>query len=234
MLKIPLTTKPSTILVGVLLTVLVVFVLSTTGGTAVVHLLGLHQRDAAYYFVARSLYWLFLLLVWLYATKVERQPLLIWQDQRFGFIRYVRDVILVALVILVCIVVSGMLIMLVLHKKESSGPMTEMIGVFRANPLLMFFTVLTAGVTEELIFRGYLLPRMAILLKSRYAAIIISSVLFGLAHYRYGTVKNIVGAFIIGLVLALYYDKYRNIKVTMIFHFLWDLVVLSIAVGHGV
>ena len=232
--KIPLTPKPSTILVGILLTLLIVFVLSTTGGAAIVHLFGFHQRGAAYYFAGRFLYWLFLLLVWLYATKVERQPLLIWKEQRFDFIRYVRDIILVALAILGCMLVASLLIMIVLHKKESSAPMTEMIGVFRNNPLLMVFTVLTAGVTEELIFRGYLLPRMDLLMKNRYAAMLISSVFFGLAHYRYGTVKNVVGAFVIGLVLAIYYEKYRNIKVTMIFHCLWDLAVLSIAMGHGV
>jgi membrane protease YdiL (CAAX protease family) len=232
--KIPLAPKSSTILVGVLLTLLVVGVLSATGGALILHLFPARPRTAGYYFIGRSLYWLLLLLVWLYAVKVERQPLLIWKDQRFGFGRYVRDIVLIALAILAGVFVAGLVVMLFLHKRESSVPLTEMLVVFRLNPLLMVFTVLTAGVTEELIFRGYLLSRLEWLLKNRYAAILISSILFGLAHYRYGTVKNVVGAFVIGLVLALYYDKYRNIKVTMIFHFLWDLAVVSYAMAHTI
>jgi membrane protease YdiL (CAAX protease family) len=36
------------------------------------------------------------------------------------------------------------------------------------NRLLLVFTCLTAGITEEIIFRGYLLPRLEILLKIKF------------------------------------------------------------------
>jgi membrane protease YdiL (CAAX protease family) len=116
------------------------------------------------------------------------------------------------------------------HKKESSVVLQRMINFFRENKFLMVYTALTAGVTEELIFRGYLLPRLEMLLKNSYLAILISSLIFGLAHYGYGTIQNMLDPFVIGLVLATYYWRYRNIKVTIIFHFLWDLVGLILSI----
>jgi hypothetical protein len=82
----------------------------------------------------------------------------------------------------------------------------------------------TAGVTEELIFRVYLLQRLELLLKNSYLAIFISTVLFALLHISYGTISNVTGPFIIGLVFAIHYWKYRNIKFIIIFHFIWDLL----------
>jgi membrane protease YdiL (CAAX protease family) len=46
--------------------------------------------------------------------------------------------------------------------------------------LLLVFTCLTAGITEEIIFRGYLLPRLEILLKNKNLSVIISSLFLDL------------------------------------------------------
>jgi membrane protease YdiL (CAAX protease family) len=43
--------------------------------------------------------------------------------------------------------------------------MKVLVQVLKKNRLLLVFTCLTAGITEEIIFRGYLLPRLEILLK---------------------------------------------------------------------
>jgi len=104
---------------------------------------------------------------------------------------------------------------------------------FRKYPFLLVFTALTAGVTEELVFRGYLQPRLELLFKNPYWAIVISSLIFGLAHIMYGTVKNVIDPFFIGLGLAIYYWRYRNIKVAMVFHFLWDLLGLLFVMKIG-
>ncbi len=98
--------------------------------------------------------------------------------------------------------------------------------ILRANMPLLIFTALTAGVVEELIMRGYIQPRLEIIFKNPYAAIIVSSLLFGLLHYKYGTIANVIGPVFIGFVFAIYYWKFRNIKVIIICHFLWDVASL--------
>ena len=105
-------------------------------------------------------------------------------------------------------------------------PLDELMKIFRNDPFLMVFTCVTAGFVEELLFRGYLLPRLALLFNNSLVAVIVSSVLFGLMHFGYGTVINMVGPFIIGLVFAIYYWKFRNIKVLIFCHFTWDLMAL--------
>jgi hypothetical protein len=88
--------------------------------------------------------------------------------------------------------------------------------------MLLLFTCLTAGITEELIFRGYLLPRLEILFKNKWAAIIISALLFGLAHGGYGDLSKMLVPFIIGFIFAFYYTRYRSLTVLIICHFLID------------
>ncbi|MGK4568498.1 CPBP family glutamic-type intramembrane protease [Flavobacterium sp. 3HN19-14] len=39
--------------------------------------------------------------------------------------------------------------------------------------------------------------------------------------------------FIIGTVFAVYYWKFRNIKILMICHFLWDFILLYMQSGRG-
>lgn len=95
----------------------------------------------------------------------------------------------------------------------------------------MVFTALTAGVTEEFIFRGYLQPRLTVIFKNPYAAIILSSLLFGLLHFKYGTLANVIGPIFIGLIFSLYYWKYRNLTVLILCHFLWDLISLLILIN---
>jgi membrane protease YdiL (CAAX protease family) len=54
-----------------------------------------------------------------------------------------------------------MLIFLVTHKKEHSEVGAGMVRYFRSHRFLFYYSLLTAGFTEELTVRGYLLPRLA-------------------------------------------------------------------------
>lgn len=52
-------------------------------------------------------------------------------------------------------------------------------------PLLFGVMLLTAGFTEEFFFRGMLQTRLAVLLHSRVAGVLVTSVAFGLYHWPY-------------------------------------------------
>ncbi len=86
--------------------------------------------------------------------------------------------------------------------------------------LLLFF--LTAAVAaplfEEFLFRGFLLPSL-----TRYvpvwAAIVISGLLFGIAHL---SLSEIVPLTTLGIILGIVYVRTRNLLAPMLLHSLWN------------
>jgi membrane protease YdiL (CAAX protease family) len=92
----------------------------------------------------------------------------------------------------------------------------------------LVFSALTAGITEELIFRAYIMPRLLIFFKNAYLPIVVSALFFGLMHVSYGTLMQVLGPFYIGVIFGIYYYKFRNIKVLIVCHFLWDLIALLV------
>ncbi len=210
-------------IIGSITLLLLLFLISFLASPAVLHLLGLTKLNAALLLASRLLYWLCAVLVWLYANKIEGQPLFIRKEQPYPFSGYLLSIV-VLLLILFASSVAINLILTALKVTSSGSRVPEIVEIFRQNIPLLFFTSLTAGVTEELLFRGYLQTRFKKLFNNSFVAIFLSSLLFGLLHYRYGTIANVLVPFIIGLVFAFYYQKYRNIKVLIICHMLWDLV----------
>jgi membrane protease YdiL (CAAX protease family) len=222
--------RPAAVFGGILLTILVMVVLSTGIKAPALQPIAKEYPDITF-FLLRSFHFVFVALLWLYATKIERQPLLIWKDKNYSFGTFVAHLFALIFIISICIALVSLFITRFVHEGPSKV-LHQIVLFLRHYPFLLVYTALTAGITEELIFRGYLQTRLELLTKSPYAAIFISSVIFGLAHFSYGTIRNMIGPFIIGLGLATYYWKYRNIKVTMVFHFLWDLAGLLLLVRH--
>jgi membrane protease YdiL (CAAX protease family) len=52
-------------------------------------------------------------------------------------------------------------------------------------PLVFAFMLLTAGFTEEFFFRGFVQTRLEPLLRSKIAALVVTSILFGIYHVPY-------------------------------------------------
>jgi membrane protease YdiL (CAAX protease family) len=67
-------------------------------------------------------------------------------------------------------------------------------------------------------------PRLELLLKSSFLAIVISSVLFSIAHIGFGNAAQMINTGFIGIISAWYFVKYRNIKILIATHFLIDLI----------
>ena len=217
--------KSKLYLIGIVSILAFLFLISLTGSHWFLNLFGLSVINAIVFFVSRMLYWLSLGLLWFYAVKIEKENLLIWKERKYKFLIYPLSVIVLFLVLFA----GGFIIQILLsftHYNSHSNTLHEIVTILQQNKFLLIFTTFTAGVVEELIMRGYMQPRLEIIFKNPYEAIIISSLLFGLLHYKYGTLVNVVGPVFIGMVFAFYYWKYRNIKVLIICHFLWDLVSL--------
>jgi membrane protease YdiL (CAAX protease family) len=220
-------TRPAA-LKGTIFFLLLLFLI-TMSSPLFLKILGVLKINGTVLLISRLLFWVCAGLAWWYSIKIDKQNLLIWQEKKYSFLFYLLSFIAILLVI-----ISGMFcIQLIISLSgliKKSTVYAELTVIFKTNLPLLIFTCLTAGVTEELIFRGFLLPRLEIIFKNPWAASIVSSLLFGLMHAKYGTIINIAGPVFIGFVFAYYYWKYRNIKILILFHFLWDLSLLLIAV----
>jgi len=208
--------------------VLLIIVMSM-GRRLIYFILGSTTMNGTFILIAELFYWFSLLFIWFYALKIEKQNLLIWLETRYGFWMHIR-IILSIFGIIFLIAIPVMIPLNYFHLIKESAKATELRTILQANRPLLFFAALTAGVTEEFIFRGYLLPRFEFIFSNSYAAIILSSVPFGLLHLGYGTLSQVVGPLIIGLVLGYYYWKFRNIAIVIICHFLWDFISLSLTI----
>ena len=96
-------------------------------------------------------------------------------------------------------------------------------GVARGRPTAQLPSALLlavgSGLGEELFFRGFLQPRLGILL---------TSVVFALAHLNYGSVSEVVVVFVLSLALGLAYRVTGNLWTPVAAHFTFNLVQLLI------
>lgn len=180
------------------------------------------------FFYSRLLLWVYLGLIFLIVYKVEKQKFLLWPDKKYSVTFYLLSVISILLIVIITI---GVLSKIESHYGWSnSDNLKKMLHLLWENKLLLLFTTLSAAIIEELLFRGYLLPRLQILLKSGSVSVIISATLFALVHISYGNLSQLINPFAIGLIFGIYYYKFKNLKVLIICHFLIDFI--SILTTH--
>jgi membrane protease YdiL (CAAX protease family) len=217
-----------TIITGVLFILALLLVSSSGLYFVLLRFFGVERSGTVAMVVSRCLFWATLLVAWFYTVKEEHLPMLTWGNKKNNFTTYLLSVIAMFFSITILNGVCVHIVNAIIHHKEQSERLIKMIEIFRNNIPLLVFSAVTAGVTEELLFRGYLLPRFALLFKNDYVAVFISSLLFALMHAGYGTITNMVGPLIIGTVFAIHYLKYRNMVFLVIFHTVWDLIALFI------
>lgn len=222
MLNISNETKKPTLIIGILLSVILPFL--AIYFSLLVKKLGFGNETQFY--ISRFAIWVSLLLLFLYSFKIEKQPFLLWGETEYSFSAFAKALFITFVKLFIAVYFTSLLIML-LKLHAESVVLNRALALFKKSYFLLFFTCVTAGITEELIFRGYLLPRLELAFKNKNLAIIISSFLFGLLHIGYGTLLNVIGPIVIGTVFAFQYEKYRNIKILIICHFLWDLFLLT-------
>lgn len=88
------------------------------------------------------------------------------------------------------------------------------------------FAVIIAPFTEEVFFRGALVPRIGV---------IGSSVLFGALHVFYGSVMEVVGTILVGIVLAFVFKRTGSVVPSIFIHFVFNLLtILAMFYGGGV
>lgn len=80
--------------------------------------------------------------------------------------------------------------------------------------LIILTTVIIIPVVEELVFRGFIYKTLSIII-NKYIAIVISSLIFALAH---GNISQGLYAFFVGIVFCFIYENLNNIIYTIFLH----------------
>ncbi len=182
------------------------------------------EQSFSYRFIlSRFVIWAELALLFWYAKKAERQNFLLWAEENDGFGFALRSIFALYGLILLALMVAAIPRELGLHEKKEV--VQKMMQVMRQYPFMPAFTTITAGITEELIFRGYILSRLSLMLKNQYLALTISAALFAYVHLGYHSVSEIIFTFLFGMIVGYHYLKYRNLKVLIFVHFSYDFLV---------
>ncbi len=98
---------------------------------------------------------------------------------------------------------------------------------FSQIPIIIAFCI-TTGYSEEIFFRAYLLTRLQQIGTSVYAAIAVSSILFGIGHLYQGYIGLIV-ALTEGIYFSFVFHRKRNVHLTAIAHSLYNFTVLIVS-----
>lgn len=85
-----------------------------------------------------------------------------------------------------------------------------------------FYFIAAVGAVEELVFRGFIYSKLERFFNSEWAAIIISSVLFGLFHILNGNIIQVCITTIIGFIFCIVRHKIKK------------CTLLSLIILHGV
>jgi membrane protease YdiL (CAAX protease family) len=98
----------------------------------------------------------------------------------------------------------------------------QIVTVVSGLPLYLLIMAFTLGpISEELLFRAFLVPRIGVLA---------STLLFTFTHVAYGSVAELAGAFALGLVLALAYNRLKDPLPCIVAHVLFNLLSVMLIV----
>jgi membrane protease YdiL (CAAX protease family) len=174
--------------------------------------------------ISRVLIWLTLPVLRQYAHKVEGRDFFLWKEREYGPFFYPVGIIALGALIFICILIAAIPHALGFHDNYTMVKYWD--AILKKSPWLLAFVSITAGVTEELMVRAYILPRLSLIFKSNYMPVIASALLFATLHIGYWNLSEIIFTFLFGIVCAVCYQQFRNIKVLIIFHALYDFLIL--------
>jgi membrane protease YdiL (CAAX protease family) len=210
-------------MIGIGLILILLYAVSNFSDPFLTALFNSQKPDAWVYFINRLLLWAVLLLLFLYTRYVLRQNFLPWENKKRGILFYILSILSMLAILFVGLVLLAMLLNALQFNSVSKNQMERNL-IYKNNISLLIFTAFTAGVLEELLFRGYIQPRVERWTQSKLWGILITSTIFGLMHLSYGTMHQVIIPIFFSIVFSSFYSKYRNLKVVIIVHFLWDFI----------
>ncbi len=169
-------------------------------------------------------------LLYLYAYRAEINRFLLWREQQYHAGFYIIAVPLLYILVMCCGLIAGIPRHLGYH--DNNSLMIKVDVILQHYPVLLTIVCLTAGISEELIFRGYILSRLSLFFKNQHWPVIISALIFTSVHLSYKSLTETIFVFLFGLLFGYFYQKYRNLTVLMIVHFITDIIAIGLYHYH--
>lgn len=213
--------------IGILLTFVLLAAAMLYVFPTIAWITGKSKITANSFFISRITIWIILMIVFLYSIFIEKSTFLIKKEKKYSAVFYIIAVISLYFICVIGGMILNAIIMFFIPEKISSK-LLNLVPIFRNNYFLVIFTCITAGAVEELLMRGYIQPRIEKIYNSPVTGILVSGILFGILHSTYGTVGQVIIPFFIGIVFAIFYKLYSNIKILIICHFMIDFVSMMI------
>ena len=110
-------------------------------------------------------------------------------------------------------------IILVLAKLDDTYKVAEAVSKLKFMPIVLVYILVVRVTAEEVFFRGFLVKR---------AGIVLSAALFALAHLMYGSIAEVIGAFILGLILAKAFQLNKNLYPNILAHIAYNIAALTL------
>ena len=150
---------------------------------------------------------------------IERRPLVL---SGLGFqSRGVVNDSLLTLKIFAALVIFSVLFSIALSFSgiNDIGKVEDAVGaIFSYSPLWLMYFMVVRVFAEEFFFRAFLVPRIGVMG---------SSIAFAIAHLGYGSVAEVLGALVLGAILAIAYKENRQIVPNYMAHLLYNVVALA-------
>ena len=84
------------------------------------------------------------------------------------------------------------------------------------------YSIFGVALVEEIFFRGYIFLKLLDIKNSKWFAVIVSSIIFGLFHIFQGNIIQVFVTMALGVIFCLFREKIRNCS------------LLSLIIAHGV
>lgn len=120
-----------------------------------------------------------------------------------------------------CVVAIGTMFILLGYDLENASNIPDLELYFSLPSLLII--ILLQPIAEEFFFRGFLLDKISSIL-GIIPAIIVTSILFGIAHISYGNIYPAITTIFVGLLFAYVVVKTNNLYSSIIAHVLYNLI----------
>ena len=96
--------------------------------------------------------------------------------------------------------------------------------------VLILISILTAGIAEEIVFRGYIIERVSEITKKGWIGVVVSVIGFVLPHTMSWNMSHVIAVVLpLGLILSWLYLWKRNLIFNMIVHIVIDLPLVVMA-----
>ena len=175
--------------------------------------------------IGREVVWIaFGSLVVVWVTRVERLSLSSIGLHRPGW-GTLGWGLAAAVALLASVMLTFALIAPALGLKQN---MAATAGIVQVPLWLLLLTPIVAGVTEEILYRGYAIERLTFLTGRRWLGGLIAGAAFLLAHWSWGGLQMIVVAFATVILTGLYLWR-RDLACCMLAHVLTDLIGFALA-----